>query len=108
VLLDSKRLADLVVGPDAYRDLPRILAAVHVSKHSFECTALVALACACRTFAWKLRALACMHHTSVAVLVALLVWLITSMLRAVDSAWLTWWWGQTPTGTRHAYLQQCT
>lgn len=30
-LLDSKRLADLVVGPDAYRDLPRILAAVHVS-----------------------------------------------------------------------------
>lgn len=32
-LLDSKRLADLVVGPDAYRDLPRILAAVHVSDY---------------------------------------------------------------------------
>jgi hypothetical protein len=83
-LLDSKRLADLVVGPDAYRDLPRILAAVHVSKHSIihSFTALVALACASWTFAWKLRVLACMHHTSVAVLVALLVWLITSLLRA--------------------------
>jgi hypothetical protein len=37
-LLDSKRLADLVVGPDAYRDLPRILAAVHVSCHLLLCS----------------------------------------------------------------------
>ena len=29
-LLDRERLADLVVGPDAYKDLPRILAAVQV------------------------------------------------------------------------------
>ena len=29
-LLDTHKLADLVVGPDAYRDLPRILAAVQV------------------------------------------------------------------------------
>jgi len=29
-LLDQQKLADLVVGPDAYRDLPRILAAVQV------------------------------------------------------------------------------
>uniref|UniRef100_A0A383WC25 Uncharacterized protein n=1 Tax=Tetradesmus obliquus TaxID=3088 RepID=A0A383WC25_TETOB len=31
-LLDSARLADLVVGPDAYRDLPRILAAVQAGE----------------------------------------------------------------------------
>lgn len=30
-LLDQQKLADLVVGPDAYRDLPRIIAAVQVS-----------------------------------------------------------------------------
>jgi tRNA A37 methylthiotransferase MiaB len=29
-LLDQQKLADLVVGPDAYRDLPRIIAAVQV------------------------------------------------------------------------------
>jgi tRNA-2-methylthio-N6-dimethylallyladenosine synthase len=29
-LLDKDKLADLVVGPDAYRDLPRILQAVQV------------------------------------------------------------------------------
>jgi hypothetical protein len=29
-LLDRDKLADLVVGPDAYRDLPRILDAVRV------------------------------------------------------------------------------
>lgn len=29
-LLDRDKLADLVVGPDAYRDLPRIMAAVEV------------------------------------------------------------------------------
>lgn len=35
-LLDQQKLADLVVGPDAYRDLPRIIAAVQVrsSSHS--------------------------------------------------------------------------
>ncbi|KAF6256051.1 CDK5 regulatory subunit associated protein 1 [Scenedesmus sp. NREL 46B-D3] len=36
-LLDSQRLADLVVGPDAYRDLPRILAAVQVSQAGRPC-----------------------------------------------------------------------
>jgi hypothetical protein len=36
-LLDSQRLADLVVGPDAYRDLPRILAAVQVSDNFCLC-----------------------------------------------------------------------
>lgn len=30
-LLDQQKLADLVAGPDAYRDLPRIIAAVQVS-----------------------------------------------------------------------------
>ncbi len=29
-LLDSERLADIVAGPDAYRDLPRLLAAARV------------------------------------------------------------------------------
>ena len=31
-LLDSKKLADVVAGPDAYRDLPRLLAAAQVSQ----------------------------------------------------------------------------
>lgn len=35
-LLDDQKLADLVVGPDAYRDLPRIIAAVQVSTYMFE------------------------------------------------------------------------
>lgn len=30
-LLVKNKLADLVVGPDAYRDLPRLIAAVKVS-----------------------------------------------------------------------------
>ena len=29
-LLDTHKLADVVAGPDAYRDLPRLLAAVSV------------------------------------------------------------------------------
>jgi tRNA-2-methylthio-N6-dimethylallyladenosine synthase len=36
-LLDQQKLADLVIGPDAYRDLPRIIAAVqvpHISPNS--------------------------------------------------------------------------
>lgn len=33
-LLDQQKLADLVVGPDAYRDLPRIIAAVQVRRSS--------------------------------------------------------------------------
>lgn len=32
-LLDVKKLADLVVGPDAYRDLPRLLDIVQVNTH---------------------------------------------------------------------------
>ena len=30
-LLDTDRLADIVAGPDAYRDLPRLIDAVQVS-----------------------------------------------------------------------------
>ena len=30
-LLDTDRLADIVAGPDAYRDLPRLLSAVQAS-----------------------------------------------------------------------------
>ena len=29
-LLDKEKLVDLVAGPDAYRDLPRLIAAVQV------------------------------------------------------------------------------
>jgi tRNA-2-methylthio-N6-dimethylallyladenosine synthase len=29
-LLDSDKLADIVVGPDAYRDLPRLVAIMQV------------------------------------------------------------------------------
>lgn len=36
-LLDQQKLADLVVGPDAYRDLPRILAAVQVGQEQRVC-----------------------------------------------------------------------
>ena len=32
-LLDSDKLADIVAGPDAYRDLPRLVEAVQVSRH---------------------------------------------------------------------------
>ncbi len=31
-LLDTDRLADIVAGPDAYRDLPRLIDAVQVSR----------------------------------------------------------------------------
>ena len=32
-LLESDRLADIVAGPDAYRDLPRLLAAAQAIAH---------------------------------------------------------------------------
>lgn len=32
-LLHADRLADIVVGPDAYRDLPRLIAAVQVRRN---------------------------------------------------------------------------
>lgn len=34
-LLDSEKVVDLVAGPDAYRDLPRLISAIQVLSTSF-------------------------------------------------------------------------
>lgn len=46
-LLDSDRLVDLVAGPDAYRDIPRLLDTIEVTSELPVCR------CWCMCACWK-------------------------------------------------------